>query len=81
MKRQKAILLRGRSHMRIYDILNGRNLPTDSSNGLREKNRQTYGQQREARLDEIRMKINSGYYERRDVLEKVACAIYRRVKK
>jgi hypothetical protein len=81
MKRQKAILLRGRSHMRIYDILNGRILPTDSSDERREKNRQAYGQQRETRLDEIRMKINSGYYERREVLEKIAGAIYRHIKK
>jgi hypothetical protein len=81
MKRQKAILLRGRSHMRIYDILNGRILPTDSSDKLREKKRHAYSQQPETRLDEIRMRINSGYYDRKDVLEKVACAIYRHISK
>jgi hypothetical protein len=81
MKRQKAKLLRGRSHMRIYDILNGRILPTNSSDKRREKNRRVYDQLREIRLDEIRMKINSGYYERREVLEKVAGAIYRHIKK
>jgi hypothetical protein len=79
MKRQKAILLRGRSHMRIYDILNGRIMPTDSSDDRREKNRHAYSQQPEARLDEIRMRINSGYYNRKEVLEQVAGAIYRHI--
>ncbi len=67
--------------MRIYDILKGHILPTDSSDERREKNRQAYGQEHEARLDQIRMKINSGYYERPEVLEKIAGAIYHHIKK
>ena len=40
---------------------------------------QLYMAQREKRLDDIRMKIKAGYYEQREVLEKVADVIYRHI--
>lgn len=42
---------------------------------------QSYKTMREKKLEEIRIKINSGYYEQREVLEKVADAIYRHIRK
>ncbi len=38
---------------------------------------QLYMNQREKKLDDIRMKIKAGYYEQHEVMEKVADAIYR----
>ena len=75
MKRQKAKLLRERSHMRIYDILHGQKVNTDTHKKYSMK-----GPDREKRLEDIRKKISSGYYEQREVLEKIADAIYQSIR-
>jgi predicted transcriptional regulator len=38
---------------------------------------QLYQTQRDQKLSDVRVRIDSGYYQRREVLEKVADAIYR----
>jgi hypothetical protein len=75
MKRQKAILLRERSYMRIYDVIHGRIFSTDTHKKYR-----MHEEDHEKRLDEIRKKIRSGYYEQPEILEKVVDAIYRHIK-
>lgn len=43
--------------------------------------RQIYMTQRELRVEEYRAKIESGFYNQKEVLEKVADAIYRTIRK
>ncbi len=76
--------------MRIKDILHGQIQPDDSAPKRREKEQiencassaihQLYITQREKRIEDIRMKLNSGFYEQREVLGKVADAIYRHIR-
>ncbi len=80
-------ILHNREHPENSDGDNGGKNNHDLSSGHHQiqhpipLNRKTNRKASEARLAEIRARVDSGYYNQREILEKVADALYRNVLK